>query len=84
MTRIGSTIIDNTRRELGHGIIQKWVNCPLKGRYARVKFTVGVRCVRVKNARYPGYGNAGRKPTTRLKAAMFGLTARQYREAIRA
>lgn len=86
MTRpkIGSIVIDTSRRELGEGIVQGWRHFPRLGRCARVSFDTGPQFVQVDNLGYRNYRNAGRKPTTQLKAAIFGLTAQQYREAMKA
>lgn len=50
--RIGTSVIDSTRRELGVGVLQKWVHCQQQGCYARVKFASGVKCVKAANVEY--------------------------------
>lgn len=44
--RIGNSVIDRTRRDLGPGVLQRWVETSHIGRYARVRFACGVRLVR--------------------------------------
>ena len=80
MTRIGATIIDVTRRELGTGVLQLWFTQGNAGRYARVKFGVGVRHVRDGHA-VPAHRAPELSEDERL-AMVFGLTVRQYRRAM--
>ena len=77
MTRIGATIIDVTRRELGTGVLQLWFTQRNAGRYARVKFGCGVR----DGHAVPAHRAPELSEDERL-AMVFGLTVRQYRRAI--
>ena len=83
--RIGSTVIDTTRRELGEGVLQFWTHFPTLGRCARVKFALGLKFVREVDMSFaprPRYVSREATAEEQAAARRFGLTVRQYREAV--
>lgn len=88
---IGTSVIDSSRPNLGVGVLQCWTTHPQLGKVCRVRFAAGIKLVTRKHCRYatsPAPRVIVRKPPVMsdeaLIAKRYGLTVRQYREAIEA
>lgn len=88
--KIGTNIVDATRPLFGIGVIQTWMRHPQLGTVARVKFASGIKLVTRANCRSANLPMPVAIEIRRAKATaeekalakQYGLTVRQYREAI--